>query len=93
MTTKTRTVLTSVVDHQGSIKGESNCIDSPCNERRVVVHTPTSPSSRTININSLEHLGVCNTSMRVTSPSGKISTFWRPNVGLQMVNKYVMMLM
>jgi len=74
MTTKTRTVLTSVVDHPGSINGESNCIDSPCNERRVVVHTPTVPSSHAININSGEHLGVCNTSMRVASPKGKIST-------------------
>jgi len=78
MTTKTRTVLTSVVDQPGSINGDSNCIDSPCNERRVVVHTPTGPSSRAININSVEHLGVCNTSMRVTSPKGKMSTL-HPN--------------
>jgi len=69
MTTKTRTVLTSVVDHQGSINGESNCIDSPCSLMNVVYLY-----SDGININSVEHLGVCNTSLRVTSPSGKIST-------------------
>ena len=75
MTTKTKTLSTSIVDHQGSIDDELNCIDSPCNGRREAIHAPTGPSSRAININLVEHLGVCNTSKKATSPRGKISTF------------------